>query len=61
MILGTDKKAAMANAKVKVFKEALLEGELEKDFELPELEFPNLKQRSALCNGYIPTPYPRER
>ena len=39
-ILGADKKAAMANAKLKVFEEALLEEELEKDFELPELEVP---------------------
>ena len=30
----------MANTKLKVFEEALLEEELEKDFELPELEVP---------------------
>ena len=34
-ILGADKRAAMANAKLKVFEEALLEEELEKDFKLP--------------------------
>ena len=37
-ILGADKKAAMANAKFKVFEEALLE-----KFELPELEVPKIK------------------
>ena len=42
-ILGADKKAAMANAKLKVFEEALLEEELEKDFKLPELEVPKIK------------------
>ena len=42
-ILGADKKAAMANAKLKVFEEALLEEEHEKDFELPELEVPKIK------------------
>ena len=42
-ILGADKKAAMANAKLKVFEEALLEEELETDFELPELEVPKIK------------------
>ena len=42
-ILGADKKAAMANAKLKVFDEALLEEELEKDFKLPELEVPKIK------------------
>ena len=42
-ILGADKKAAMANAKLKVFEEALLEEELEKDFELPELEVPKIE------------------
>ena len=33
----------MANAKLKVFEEALLEDELEKDFELPELEVPKIE------------------
>ena len=33
----------MANAKLKVFKEALLEQELEKDSELPSLEVPGIK------------------
>ena len=33
-ILGANKKAAKANAKLKVFEEAVLEEELEKDFEL---------------------------
>ena len=42
-ILGADKKVAMVNAKLKVFEEALLEEELEKDFELPELEVPKIK------------------
>ena len=41
-ILGADKKAVMATAKLKVFKEALLE-ELGKDFELSELEIPKIK------------------
>ena len=34
-ILGADKKAAVANAKLHVFEEALLEQELERDSELP--------------------------
>ena len=42
-ILGADKKAAVANAKLKVFEEALLEEELGKDYELPPLEFPRVK------------------
>ena len=33
VILGADKKAAMANAKLKVFEEALLEEELEKNYQ----------------------------
>ena len=33
----------MANTKLKVFEEALLEEELEKDFKLPELEVPKIK------------------
>ena len=33
----------MANAKLKVFKEALLEQELERDSELPSLEVPGIK------------------
>ena len=33
----------MANAKLKVFEEALLEEELEKDFELSVLEVPKIK------------------
>ena len=41
-ILGADKKAVMATAKLKVFEEALLE-ELGKDFELSELEIPKIK------------------
>ena len=36
-ILGADKKDAVANAKLKVFKEALLEQELGRDSELPSL------------------------
>ena len=42
-ILGADKKAAVANAKLKVFEEALLEQELERDSELPSLEVPGIK------------------
>jgi len=42
-ILGADKKAAVANAKLKVFEEALLEQELERDSELPSLEVPRIK------------------
>ena len=57
-ILGADKKAAMANAKLKVFEEALLEEELEKDFELliPKIEAVERTSQWVNCN-----PYPRER
>ncbi|KAJ7381463.1 hypothetical protein OS493_001601 [Desmophyllum pertusum] len=42
-ILGADKKAAIANAKLKVFEDALLEGDLEKESELPEFKVPKIK------------------
>ena len=44
MILGADKKAAVANAKLKAFEEALLEQELGRDPELPSLQVPRLKR-----------------
>ena len=43
-ILGADKKAAVANATLIVFEEALLEQELERDSELSSLEVPVLKK-----------------
>ena len=43
MILGADKKAAIANAKLKVFEEALLEQELGRDSELPSIQVPRIK------------------
>ena len=42
-ILGADRKAAIANAKLKVYEEALLEEELGKAFESPELDIPKIK------------------
>ena len=42
-MLGADKKAAVANAKLKVFEEALLEQELERDSKLQSLEVPGIK------------------
>ena len=42
-ILGADKRAAIANAKLKVFKDAFLEEELGKDFELLEFRQPQIK------------------
>ena len=42
-ILGADKNAAIANAKLKVFEDALLEEELEKEPELPEFKVPKIK------------------
>ena len=44
MILGADNKAAVANVKLKVFEEALLEQELGRDPELPSLQVPRLKR-----------------
>ena len=44
MILGADKKATVANVKLKVFEEALLEQELGRDPELPSLQVPRLKR-----------------
>ena len=41
-MLGADKKAAVANAKLKVFEEALLEQELERDSKLQSLEVPGI-------------------
>ena len=57
-ILGADKKAAMANAKLKVFEEALLEEELEKDFELPELDFPKIKAEERTSQWVHSNPLP---
>ena len=42
-ILGADKKAAIANAKLKVFEDALLKEDLEKESELPEFKLPKVK------------------
>lgn len=44
-IPGADKKAAVANAQLKVFEEALLEQELGRDSELPSLEVPRIKNQ----------------
>lgn len=57
-ILGADKKAAVANAKLKVFEEALLEEELGRDSELPPLEFPRVKneERTSQWVHFSPTP-----
>ena len=44
MILGADKKAAVTNAKIKVFEEALLVQELGRDSELPPLQVPRIKR-----------------
>ena len=48
----------MANAKLKVFKEALLREELEKDFELPELEVPKIEaeERTSQLLHFNPLP-----
>ena len=64
-ILGADKKAAVANAKLKVFEEALLEQELERDSELPSLEVPGIKNEertsqwvhSSLTLNHSPADY----
>ena len=42
-ILGADKKAAIANAKLKVFEDALLKEDLEKEPELLEFKLPKIK------------------
>ena len=42
-ILGADKKAAIANPKLKVFEDALLEEESEKEPKLPEFKVPKIK------------------
>ena len=57
-ILGGDKKAEMADAKLKVFEEALLREELEKDFELPELEVPKIEadERTSQLVHFNPLP-----
>ena len=60
VILGADKKAAMANAKLKVFEEALLE-ELEKDFELPELEIPKIKAEERNSQWVHSNPLPTRK
>ena len=48
----------MANAKLKVFEEALLQEELEKDFELPELEVPKIEaeERTSQLVHFNPLP-----
>ena len=43
MILGADKKAIVANAKLKVFEEAFLEQDLGRDSELPSPQVPGIK------------------
>ena len=45
MILGAGKKAIIANPKLKVFEEAQLEQELERDPELPSLQVPRIKHK----------------
>ena len=59
-ILGADKKAAVANAKLKVFEEALLEEKLGRDSELPPLKFPRVKneERTSQWVHFSPTPNP---
>ena len=42
-ILGADKRAAIANAKLKVFEDAFLEEGLGEDYELPEFKHPQIK------------------
>jgi len=56
-ILGADKKAAVENEKLKVFEEALLEQELERDSELPSLEVPGIKneKHTSQCVHFSPT------
>ena len=59
-ILGADKKAALANAMLKVFEEALLERELGRDSESPSLEVPRIKneERTSQWVHFSPTPNP---
>ena len=59
-ILGADKKAAIANAKLKVFENALLEEDLERESELPEFKVPKIKteQRTSQWVHSSPTPDP---
>ena len=59
-ILGADKKAAVANAKLKVFEEALPEQELGRDSESPSLEVPRIKneERTSQWVHFSPTPNP---
>ncbi|PFX21884.1 hypothetical protein AWC38_SpisGene13628 [Stylophora pistillata] len=63
-ILGADKKAVVANAKIKVFEEALLEQELERDSELPSLEVHGIKteERSSqwIHSSLTPNPTPTD-
>ena len=56
-ILGADKKAAVANAKLKVFEEALLEEELGRDSQLLLLEFPRVRneERTSQWVHFSPT------
>ena len=60
-ILGADKKATTANAKLKVFEEALLEEELEKDFELPELEVPKTEAEERTSQWVHSKPLPTRK
>ena len=46
-ILGADKRAAIANAKLKVFEDAFLEEGLGEDFELPEFKNPQIKTEES--------------
>lgn len=42
VILWSDKKAVIVDTKLKVYEDALLEGDLEKELEMPELKVPKL-------------------
>ena len=46
-ILGVDKRAAIANTKLKVFEDAFLEEGLGEDFELPEFKNPQIKTEES--------------
>ena len=46
-ILGADKRAAIANAKLKVFEDAFLEEGLGENFELPEFKHPQIKTEES--------------
>jgi len=52
-ILGEDNKAAIANAKLKVFEDALLEDDLERESELPEFKVPKIKTEQRTSQSVI--------